>query len=155
MLPNLSGTFGGNYSITSCTSSGFSLSSNFCGLYPVGALFPYTFNFTQAADVVSGRFFLGSVEFDNVSGTINMDGNLSFSSATSVPGEVVNVSWNLTAQRPNVLGGALANLVTNTIVAGQMNITGSISTVSKTARALPQRAVLRSFEDVIRAMRQQ
>jgi hypothetical protein len=155
MLPNLSGTFGGNYTITGCTSTGFNVSSNLCGLYPVGALFPFTFNFTQSADVVSGRFFLGSIEFDNVSGTISVDGSLGFSSATSVPGEVLNTSWNLTAPRPNVLGGAFANLITNTIVAGQSNITGSISTVSKTARALPQRAVLRSPEDVIRAMREQ
>ena len=151
-LPNLNGTFSGNYSVTSCSSTGFNLTSNLCDSFAVGTLLPYTFNFTQSNDVVSGRFFLGAVEFDNLSGTIGVAGNLGFSGVNTSTGIVLNASWDLTASRSNTLSGNLALLWTSTLVAGTSNISGSISTIARVA-SVPQRTVLRSRDDVIRAFR--
>lgn len=133
-LPSLNGTFAGNYIVTSCTQSGQVGDANLCGVFPVGSVGPYTFNFTQSVDAVSGRFFLAAIRFDNISGTIGLGGNLSFSArAETAPPTVIDVTWNLTASRPNTLSGEVFQVWTHTGLSGQANINGSISTFSKTA----------------------
>ena len=142
-LPNLNGTFGGNYIVTTCNQS---RGVNLCG--SPAALLPYTFNFTQSVDAVSGRFFLGGNEFDNVGGTIDLGGTLIVSGMHIVVAgpfsAEYDVGWNLNAPLPNTLNGTFTELVKYPIVDWQANITGSIIMFSKTAsilyRALPLNA---------------
>ena len=150
-LPSLSGTFTGNYSVTSCTQSGGVALANLCGSATVGTLAPYTFNWTQSVDVLSGRFFLGTIEFDNITGTISLGGSFTFKARAAGTGTtLIDATWNLTASQPNRLGGTLATIWTSTGLSGQANINGSISTVSKTA-SVPLRALPRTLDDAIRA----
>jgi hypothetical protein len=112
----------------------------------------YTCNFTQSVDVVSGKFFLGTIEFDNISGTIGLGGNLSFNArATGTAPVIIDVTWNLIQSRPNTLGGDVAQVWTATGLSGQANVNGSISTFSKTA-SIPLRALPLTLEDAIRAL---
>jgi len=83
-MPSLGGTFTGTYTVTSCTQSGGVALANLCGTpFSQGASLQYTFNFTQSVDVISGRFFMGTIEFDNITGTIGLGGNLTFESRAS------------------------------------------------------------------------
>src|ERR1035437_10758805 len=80
-LPNLNGTFTGNYTVTSCTASGELARMNSpCFANRAGTSGSYTFILTQSLDVVSGRVVLDSVDsFTNISGTIGLAGSLTFS----------------------------------------------------------------------------
>jgi len=149
-LPNLSGSFSGNYTVNNCSQTGQVALANICG--SLGSQAPYTFTFTQSVDVVSGRFFLGTVEFDNISATIGLGGNLSFSGRAITGGSaIVDATWNLTASKPTTLGGTVAEEFTSTGLSGQANVNGSITTVNKTA-TISQRTVPQTLEDAIRAM---
>ena len=145
-LPNLNGTFAGNYNVTSCTQSGQVGDANLCGVFPVGSVGSYTFNFTQFNDVVSGRVFLAAILFDNISGAIDLGGKLSFSArAATAPPTVIDVSWNLKAPRPNTLSGEVFQVWTHIGLSGQANINGSISSFSRTSavssEVVPRRSV--------------
>ena len=129
-LPSLGGTFTGTYAVTSCSQSGQAALADICDYFPIGALWPYTFNFTQSVDVVSGRFFLDTIEFDNLSGTIGLGGNLILSARAIDPWQdTIDVTWNLGASQPNQLGGDVGLVW---FYSG-LGINGSISTVNKTA----------------------
>jgi hypothetical protein len=128
-LANLSGTVTGNYTVTSCTQTGqFALFPNLCA-----SAGTYTFVFTQSVDVVSGRFFLDTLEFDNISGTLDLGGNLSLSGSAILGMAKEDATWNLTAPTPHALGGTLASVLTSPCCSGAVNLNGSISTVSQTA----------------------
>jgi len=68
VLPNFGGNWSGSYNITGCSNSGVFASTGFCNSFGVGITLPYNFIFTQTADAVSGRFFLGQIQFDQTSG---------------------------------------------------------------------------------------
>jgi len=151
MVPNLGGTFAGRYTITSCQHNGFLASVNFCGTL-TGSL-PFTLNFSQSNDAISGRFFLGSNEFDNAAGTIDNGGNVTVTGLGGNSGILINAKWDLSAPRPSILGGSLTQLWTSTIIAGQGLVSAQITSVNKTAR-LPRAIVPQSAEDLLRAMRE-
>ena len=144
-LPNLNGTFIGNYTVTSCTASGELARMNSpCFANRAGTSGSYTFTLTQSLDVVSGRVVLDSVDsFTNISGTIGLDGSLTFSVVSTHldtflhETSVTNATWNLTAPAPRTFGGTFATIYTDTIYSGQIGINGSISTVSQTASLPP------------------
>lgn len=134
-LPDLNGTFAGKYDVTSCTETGQVADANLCAVFPLGSagmFSTYAFNFTQSGDLVTGRFFIGTVLFENVSGTIDPAGNLSVGTrATTTPPTVVDASWSLVASRPNTFGGTVSQVWTHTGLTGQANIHGSISSFSR------------------------
>ena len=81
---------------------------------PAGGLAPYTLHLTQSADVVSGQFFLGTIEFDNISATIGLGGDLAFSArATGTGTTLIDATWNL-APRPTVLSGTVTTIFSST-----------------------------------------
>jgi hypothetical protein len=59
----------------------------------IAAVLP--FNWTQSVDVLSGRFFLGTTEFDNLTSTIDLAGNFTFEShATGTGTSLIDATWN-------------------------------------------------------------
>jgi hypothetical protein len=140
-LPNLNGTFAGQYAVTSCTQSGQVANSNLCGIFAIGSQPSYTFNWTQSVDVLSGRFFLGTTEFDNITSTIDLGGNFAFESHAAGTGtSLIDATWNAFSYHPNTLGGNLTSIWTATGLTGQANINGLIVNFNKTA-SVPPRAL--------------
>jgi Bacterial Ig-like domain (group 2) len=133
-LPDLNGTFTGQYAITFCAQNGQVADSNLCGVFPIGSQPPYTFNWTQSADKLSGRFFLGTTEFDNITSTIDLGGNFSFESHAAGTGtSLIDATWNAFSYHPNTLGGNLTTIWTAAGLSGQANINGLIINFNKTA----------------------
>ena len=140
-LPNLNGTFSGQYAVISCTQSGQVANSNLCGIFLVGSQPSYTFNWTQSVDVLSGRFFLGTTEFDNITSTIDLAGNFTFESHAAGTGtSLIDATWNAFSHNPGTLGGNLTSIWTATGLSGQATVTGLIINFNKTA-SVPQPAL--------------
>ena len=140
-LPNLNGTFAGQYAVISCAQNGQVPDSNLCGIFAVGSQPSYTFNWTQSVDVLSGRFFLGTTEFDNISSTIDLAGNFTFESHAAGTGtSLIDATWNAFSHQPGTLGGNLTSIWTATGLSGQATITGLILNFHKTA-SVPQSAL--------------
>jgi hypothetical protein len=154
-LPDLNGTFTGQYVVTHCDQNGQVTNSNLCGIFPVGMLEPYTFSWTQSVDVLSGRFFLNTTEFDNITSTIDLGGNFTFESraviAAGTGTNFIDATWNAFSHLPNTLGGNLTTIWTATGLTGQANINGTIGSFRKTA-SVPQRALLLTLQDARRAV---
>lgn len=158
-LPNLNGTFSGTYTVTSCTMTGqVAEGTSECFGVRAGTSALYTFTFTQSADVVSGRFVLASplqTEFDNLSGTIGLGGNLTLNTIVAFtglpPAPVTTATWTITVPNPQTFGGTFTSMLTETGLSGYVDITASIGTDSQTASLL-QRALPLTLKDAIRAL---
>lgn len=153
-LPTLAGTFGGTYTVTSCAQGGDIAAADVCSTTAVGTALSYVFTFTQSADVVSGKFFLGTAEFDNVSGTISLGGTLSFSGRAINTGAVfVDSTWNLSLPRPNSFGSSstVTTVFTATGLSGSATVVGSLTTLGKSA-TVPQGALPLTIADAARAL---
>jgi hypothetical protein len=150
-LPNLNGTFSGQYAVISCTQSGQVANSNICGIFPVTSQPSYTFNWTQSVDMLSGRFFLGTTEFDNITSTIDLAGNFTFESHAAGTGtSLIDATWNAFSHNPGTLGGNLTSIWTATGLSGQATVTGLIINFNKTA-SVPQPALPLTLQDAVSA----
>jgi hypothetical protein len=150
-LPDLNGTFTGLWAVTSCAQTGQVANANLCGVFPVASRPSYTFIWTQSVDVLSGRFFLGPTEFDNITSTIDLGGNFTFESRAAAGTSLIDATWNAFSHQPKTLGGNLTTIWTATGLSGQANINGLIVTFAKTA-SVPQPALPLTLQDARRAV---
>jgi hypothetical protein len=130
-LPNYTGIWSGNYTITSCTETGDFALVNFCA--ELGGNAPFTLNIIQQGGntnpPVQGTFNLGSIPFTIATGSsVASNGSLSFQGTAFQGGITILVTWALTS--PVV--GTITQAWTYTGVTGQMNITGAIGGAVKT-----------------------
>ena len=135
-LPNLAGSFTGNYLITSCTATGQMEAADVCSRAPQGSLVPYTFNLSQTGPVLTGRvLILGIDPIPLFATTIGVAGDVSVNGTVTAPGGfTVNTTWQISQKTPGVTTGTIAQVWTAPgFLTGQTNITGSINTINKTA----------------------
>ena len=151
ILPNYVGSWTGNYVVTNCTQSGTFVSANLCGPgnFTVGAPFQYAFNLTQTLDSVSGRIFLGTVQFDQTTGPVALSGELVLTSQTVVGTTRIDVAARVNSGSPGALVGSIGQNWTNTSVTGNASITGTISTSART-NSLPGVKHPQSLEEAVR-----
>ena len=154
-LPDLRGTFGGSYTISSCTQSEqFATQLNTCATFVTGTALQFTFFLTQSGDIVSGRFLLGTLEFENTSGTIALSGTLPFVARNTGSGAlVINANWQLFAQRPQNLGGILTQTWTSSGLTGSMIVSGQITEVFKVPSVTAALVVVpRTLQEAVRSV---
>jgi hypothetical protein len=108
VVPNYGGNWFGMYVVTSCTQTdGFS-DTNVCSGFPVGQTFQYGLQFTQTADVVSGRTTIGLLQTTDFTASIALDGTMSFTATVFVGTLKIDVLWNLASTQPGIITGSLA-----------------------------------------------
>src|ERR1051326_4783430 len=95
VLPNYAGTWSGSYFITGCSQSDAYAPANFCGNFTTNQVLPYNFVMTQSPDSVAGRFFLGTIQFDQTTGPVATDGSLVFASRNVSGSNSIDVVWTL------------------------------------------------------------
>jgi hypothetical protein len=141
-LPDVRGTFTGSYRVTSCIHNGQAAAAPDCASFTTGSSLPYTFSFTQVDDVVSGRLSLGALEFDNLTGTIDIGGTLVFSArATGTSPTFVDATGRLDARccsnaiSNNTFGGTVTLAWSRPGLSGQVNISGLIGAAGHTLGA--------------------
>jgi len=150
-VPNLGGTTQGSYQITGCTATGQFLDANLCGQLPAPSA-PYLFHLSQSGDAVTGDFFLGTIDFPGVNSTISLGGALTMHAIGVTPATIkIDATWNLDASQPARLAGTVAHVWTSPDVTGQMNVTGTISNASRSAR-VPTSVVPASLGDAVRSI---
>ena len=127
-LPNYAGTWSGTYTVASCSQSGTVALADLCGHpAPVGTSLPYRFVFTQHGDVVAGTFFLGSIHADHVSTTIPIAGNITLMSRIVSGTTTVDVTWQISIPRPDVIAASVAQVWSAAGVSGEVNINESVA----------------------------
>ena len=140
VLPNYAGNWTGNYAVTSCSSAGLFLAMNSCALgFPTGQVLPYTMTLTQSAATVSGRFTVGTVRdtlvFDQTSAPISLNGELVFTSRSSIAGATIDVTWRLNSLAAGRLTGTHTQFYSN----GSTDTMTVNSTVQDATRSLTGR----------------
>jgi hypothetical protein len=128
-IPNYAGNYSGTYTITGCNQSGGVALANVCG--NLGSAAPYSFSFQQSSRSVTGSFFLGSVSFPNVGGTIGSDGSLGLNGTSITNGVTVVVTWAL--RNSGTISGTITQVWQSNTLSGQANVVGTISTANRTS----------------------
>ncbi len=153
-IPNYGGTWTGQYAVTSCNQSGIVAIANLCGNF-TGTL-PYRVILAESGRGVTGQFFLGTLEFDNVSSTIGADGSLVFAGSNFVNTPItIAVTWTVNLPAATQLTGTLSQAWQSTTLAGQGMVVGTLAgggahTASE-GRALVS-ARPRSLDELLRAV---
>ncbi|HMF98850.1 MAG TPA: Ig-like domain-containing protein [Vicinamibacterales bacterium] len=133
VMPNYSGNWSGSYNVTGCSNSGLFASAGFCNSFPVGITLPYNFILTQTADAVSGRFFLGQIQFDQTSGPVGMDGGLTLASSNTQQGIRNDTIWQLAMPAASRITGNLRQNWTASNASGTATLTAVIRDSMKTS----------------------
>lgn len=150
-LPNYGGTWSGTYLVTGCNQSGGVGLANVCG--SIAGTLPFTFILAQGTDGVTGRFLLGTIPFENVSGVVSGNGGLTLVGRNLSNGVQVDVTWQLTSPVARTLVGSIAQVWTSTTLTGQANVSGAISTATKTFIAVGTSAPrIHTLQDLISGM---
>lgn len=150
VVPNYAGNWSGNYVITGCSQTGGIALANVCRL--LGTSATYSFSLTQSSRNVAGSFALGSVSFPNTGGAVATDGSLALSGTAISDGVTVVVNWALTLAT-TALAGTVSQQFTSTVLSGQANVVGTISTANRTALLTAPSAILpKTLGDFVRAM---
>lgn len=136
-LPNFAGTFTGNYVVTSCTSTtAIEDALDVCRNAPQGTLVPFTFVFTQVGAILAGNvLILNTPAVPSFSTNIGVGGDASVTgNVTLTGGFVVNTNWTIVQRTPGPISGTITQTVTAPgFLAGQATVTGSISSITRTA----------------------
>lgn len=123
-VPNYAGNWSGTYTLTGCNQNGTIAAANLCG--SLGTTSPYTFNLTQSSTNVSGSFALGTIQFQNVGGTVKSDGSLALQGTSVSNGITIVVNWALNIPA-SALSGTVTQQWTSTGLSGSATVAGSIN----------------------------
>ena len=154
-LANLTGTFTGSYTVSSCSQSGQVASLvNLCGSMSTGRLMPYTFVVSTSGDVVSGHFLLGTVDFGPAFSTaMSVGGGFSVVGRSIGGGSAItDATWLLAVTRPNTLSGNLTAIMSSTGLTGQGNWNGQVSSVTQSAVFSGTVSVPQTLEELLLAI---
>jgi hypothetical protein len=135
-LPNYGGTWSGDYTVTSCTQTGDVALANFCGSYTPGSTAPYRWDLAQVGDLVSGTFTLGALQFTTITASVPLGGNITFTSRNVSDASTLTVTWQANIPRPNTLVASLAETLTSAGLSGQAVVSGTVTTMTRTASPL-------------------
>ena len=132
-LPNVAGSFAGEYTVSSCAATGDWVSLGICGKdgLPPGTSLPYALTLAQTGETVTGSFALGSLKFANFSSTIDVPGTFTFSSACSCESTSVITTWSLSQKTASSMTGTLTQVWTSPNRSGSATINGTIDYVIK------------------------
>jgi hypothetical protein len=152
-IPNYTGIWSGSYVITGCTQNGTIAQVDLCSVATGTA--PFSMNITQTSTTpgaaVSGQFTLGTIPFNVSPTTIPGSGALTMTGSTTSSDGLLTivVTWSLSTP----IQGTLTQVWTAVGLSGTVNITGTISSASKTG-SFATAPVPQSIPDALRSLRQ-
>lgn len=133
---SFSGTWSGNYILSSCTQTGDFASAGFCGMTPVGTSMPISLSLTQTGNSVRGTLAQGAV-YSSVSGTVDGAGHLKLTGSGSSSGFNVQTSAWDTTQSSGRMSGTFTSRFTSSSFSGYAQWGNTLGTVTKTSSATP------------------
>jgi hypothetical protein len=132
VVPDYQGNWLGSYVVSSCSQTGGFAAGNACGsTFPNNAALPLQFQFTQSADVLSGRTSLGQVLSDNFSAPIATNGSVSVLVTATNSGLTFAESWNLISTQPGRISGTLRFVLTSTTLSGSVTVEANLINTNK------------------------
>jgi hypothetical protein len=160
VVPNYSGAWLGNFIVSGCTQSGGISDNNLCASFPVGASRQYGLQLSQAADVVSGTTSIGLLGMSPFTANIATDGTLTFSTGAFPGTTTIMANWSLTSLSAGVINGTVAQVWTDQVLTGEMDIAGTLNPPSNgsalarvaAARVGPRRSLAEALAAVGQAL---
>jgi hypothetical protein len=153
VLPNYTGNWMGTYIVTGCADSGVFTDANFCGKVS-GAVAPYTLILTQTRDEVTGRFLLGSIQFEQTSATVSMDGHIVLASHNISGGITSDTVWSVNQLTTGRLTGTLHDQWQMPGALGSGDVDGAVATSSKGVASNTFRAPVPTLDGLLKGLRQ-
>lgn len=141
VAPTFTGHWVGTYRLTRCTDSGTLASqADLCGslneVFGDGSRsaqdpLPVQFVLLQTGQSVTANWDLGSIQFGNTQGTIQPDGSVRLTSATTVDGLTMRVTWTLQTLTTGILRGTQRQVWTHGSFDGEGLVDGEILSVTR------------------------
>jgi hypothetical protein len=127
VVPDYQGNWLGSYVVSSCSQTGGLAVGNPCGtLFSTNAALPLAFQFTQSADVLSGRTSLGQLLSDNLSSPIATNGSVLILVTATSSGTTWAESWNLISTQPGRISGTLRFVLTSNAFTGSVTVEANL-----------------------------
>ena len=133
VIPSYAGNWSGSYTVTGCTQSGAFAEFEFCDSFSTGRVMRYGLSLAQAGDAVSGKTYLGDLEFGQASATVTGSGDVVLSSTYREDTLTVTAVWTLSSPAQGRLSGTIRHTWRDSVEAGEMVVAGTISDSTKTA----------------------
>lgn len=130
VLPGYQGIWFGNYAVTACTQAGDFASEDLCGTpFVLGSVWSAGLNFTQTVGAITGQTLLGSLFSEQVAGTVEANGSLTFQVAATIPDTAIRVTqaWQLNIAQAGQITGTLTQTWTATGLTGQAVVATTLS----------------------------
>jgi hypothetical protein len=135
VVPSYAGSWSGSYYVTGCSQTGDFRTANMCSYFQTNTVMPYNMNLAQSLDVVQGVTYLGSLQFDQASATIDGGGNLPLSATYREDTMTITCAWNLTGQSAGRLNGTVQQTWRDGAASGEMVVSGTIRDSMRSAGA--------------------
>jgi hypothetical protein len=126
VIANYQGNWSGRYTVTGCNQQGIFATIDGCRQVGVGSSLVVGMVMTQTGETVTGRVNFGSLNSENASVPMGVDGSLVF--VARVPGDpIIDVNMNLAQNDANQITGTLLQNWRTVGAFGTMQIAGTIS----------------------------
>lgn len=146
VVPSYQGIWVGTYTVNSCVQSGDFVAANLCGttLIVGSNTLQAGLNLTQSIGAITGQTRLGGIFSDALTGTVNMDGSLSFQVGATVPTLTTRVAqaWQLNITQAGRITGTVTQTWTDPSLTGQMVVATTLNNFVPAAQGLSRPAVI-------------
>jgi hypothetical protein len=133
VIPDYQGSWSGRYSVTSCSDSGILRDAGGCRTLQ-GSSLPIDLNMTQQGDTVTARVSFGTLTADSSTSPINSDGGVILNAVVPSPVARIDAVVRLNqTTRGEIAGSVSQNWFATGGFAGTMELSGSITSASRTA----------------------
>lgn len=145
VVPSYQGIWVGTYTVNSCVQSGDFVAANLCGttLIVGSNTLQAGLNLTQSIGAITGQTRLGGIFSDALTGTVNMDGSLSFQVGATVPTLTTRVAqaWQLNITQAGRITGTVTQTWTDPSLTGQMVVATTLNNFVPAAQSLSRPVV--------------
>ncbi len=134
VLPNYAGQWNGSYIVERCEESDLP-AATFCGSFPREWILPLSARLSQERDIVTGTFTLGTIEAQQTTGLVSVDGALRMSIVHTGPATfTISSNWTLNSERVGQISGTMLQTWSST--SGEGRVFSRILTAAREARPL-------------------
>lgn len=133
VVPNYVGQWSGSYVVRGCDQTSVFVTIRFCSdSFPVNRVLPINLTLTQGSrDVVSGRFFLGTIQSDTFTAAVETDGAIQFSGIGRSGDFTIDAFWRINSLQEGRIVGGLTQTWRATGFTGQGNVAAEVRDLNR------------------------
>jgi len=138
VLPNYQGGWAGSYTVGSCTDTLQFQVTGFCNaVFPVSAVLPFGFAFSQSGATLSGSTKLGGLASKFATAPVQNDGSVQLPTVALFGTTTFTETWNINVLQPGHIAGTLHVVVSDSVVLGGATMDATLTNATPQSLAQP------------------